>query len=83
MGPELLNRIPVTLELALLAFLVPNLIALPLGTIAAARRRRGADRVFSSLASLLGAVPNFWLATLLVMVFSIWLRWLPMAAMCR
>lgn len=76
-GPELLNRIPVTLELALLAFLIANLIALPLGTIAAARHRRGADRVFSSLASLLGAVPNFWLATLLVMVFSIWLRWLP------
>lgn len=76
-GPELLHRIPVTLELALLAFLIANLIALPLGTIAAARHRRGADRVFSSLASLLGAVPNFWLATLLVMVFSIWLRWLP------
>lgn len=76
-GPELLRRIPVTLELALLAFAIANLIALPLGTIAAARHRRGADRAFSFLASLLGAVPNFWLATLLVMVFSIWLRWLP------
>ena len=76
-GPELLNRIPVTLELALLAFAVANLIAFPLGAIAAARHRRTADRVFSLLASLLGAVPNFWLATLLVMVFSIWLRWLP------
>jgi peptide/nickel transport system permease protein len=76
-GPELLNRIPVTLELALLAFAVANLIAFPLGAIAAARHRRAADRVFSLLASLLGAVPNFWLATLLVMVFSIWLRWLP------
>lgn len=76
-GPELLARIPVTLELALLAFLIANLIAFPLGAAAAARHRRGADRVFSTLASLLGAVPNFWLATLLVMVFSIRLRWLP------
>jgi peptide/nickel transport system permease protein len=76
-GPELLARLPVTLELAFLAFLVANLIAFPLGTIAAVRHRRGADRVFSTLASFLGAMPNFWLATLLVMVFSIWLRWLP------
>lgn len=76
-GPELLVRLPVTLELAFLAFFVANLIAFPLGTIAAARHRRGADRVFTTLASFLGAMPNFWLATLLVMVFSIWLRWLP------
>lgn len=70
-GPELLNCIPVTLELALLAFLVANLIALPLGTIAAARVT-GAGRTgcFPRL-PLLGAVPNFWLsATLLVMVFD-------------
>jgi peptide/nickel transport system permease protein len=76
-GPELLNRIPVTLELALLAFLVANLIAFPLGVVAAARHQRFADKAFSTLASLLGAVPNFWLATMLVMVFTLWLRWLP------
>ena len=76
-GPELLKRIPVTLELALLAFLVANLIAFPLGAIAAARHQGWADRAFSMLASVLGAVPNFWLATLLVMVFTIKLRWLP------
>lgn len=76
-GPELMKRLPVTLELAFLAFLVANLIAFPLGTIAAARHRRGADRTFSTLASFLGAIPNFWLATLLVMVFSVRLRWLP------
>lgn len=76
-GGELLTRIPVTLELALLAFLIANLIAFPLGVLAAARHRRGADRLFSTMASLFGSIPNFWLATLLVMVFSIKLRWLP------
>src|SRR5690606_29304841 len=76
-GGELLSRIPVTLELALLAFLIANLIAFPLGVLAAARHRRGADRLFSTMASLFGSIPNFWLATLLVMVFSIKLRWLP------
>lgn len=76
-GPELLNRIPVTLELALLAFLVANVIALPLGVGAAARHQRLADKSFTFVATILGAVPNFWLATLLVLVFSIKLRWLP------
>lgn len=76
-GPELLNRIPVTLELAVLAFLVANAIALPLGVAAAARHQRLADKGFTFVATILGAVPNFWLATLLVLVFSIKLRWLP------
>jgi peptide/nickel transport system permease protein len=76
-GPELLLRIPVTLELALLAFLIANLIAIPLGVIAAARHLRLLDKGFTMVATILGAVPNFWLATLLVMVFTIQLRWLP------
>jgi len=76
-GPELLNRIPVTLELAVLAFLVANLIAIPLGVAAAARHQRWADKSFTLVATILGAVPNFWLATLLVLVFSLKLRWLP------
>src|SRR6516162_10551276 len=41
--PEILKRLPVTLELATLAFLIANLIALPLGALAALRHRRGAD----------------------------------------
>lgn len=76
-GPELLNRIPVTLELALLAFLVANTIAIPLGVAAAARHQCLADKSFTLAATVFGAVPSFWLATLFVLVFSIKLRWLP------
>jgi peptide/nickel transport system permease protein len=76
-GPELLKRLPVTLELALLAFLVANMIAIPLGIFAAARHQRAADKSVGLFASLMGAVPNFWLATLLVMLFTLKLRWLP------
>jgi peptide/nickel transport system permease protein len=76
-GPELLKRLPVTLELAVLAFLVANLIAIPLGTLAGARHQRRADKSVGFFASILGAVPNFWLATLLVMLFTLKLRWLP------
>ncbi len=76
-GPELLHRIPVTLQLAVMAFVVANLIAIPLGMVAAARHRGGADKSISLAATILGSVPNFWLATLLVMLFSLKLRWLP------
>jgi peptide/nickel transport system permease protein len=76
-GPELLNRLPVTLELATLAFIIANLIALPLGAWAAFRHQRGADRSITFLATLFGAIPNFWLATVLVLLFTLTLRWLP------
>src|SRR6476660_1130289 len=42
-GPEILKRLPVTLELAILAFIVANLIAIPLGAMAAYRHSRPAD----------------------------------------
>lgn len=76
-GPELLKRLPVTLELAVFAFLIANLIAVPLGALAALRHQRGTDTAITTLATVLGAIPNFWLATLLVLVFALKLRILP------
>lgn len=76
-GPDVLSRLPVTLELAILAFLVANLIAVPLGAWAAMRHRKPADTAISLFATVLGAIPNFWLATLLILLFTLTLRWLP------
>lgn len=76
-GPELLTRLPVTLELALFAFLIANLIAVPLGAVAAYFHQRKTDVSITFMATVMGAIPNFWLATLLIMVFSLVLRWLP------
>jgi peptide/nickel transport system permease protein len=76
-APEILKRLPPTLELATLAFLLANAIALPLGALAALRHRRKADVAISTLATVLGAIPSFWLATLLVLVFSLHLKILP------
>lgn len=76
-GPELLARLPVTLELAALAFLIANLIAVPLGALAAWFHQRKADISITFMATVMGAIPNFWLATLLILLFALTLRWLP------
>lgn len=73
----LLSRLPVTLELTLLAIVIAVVIALPLGVLAATRRRGVADVAGSGL-SLVGiSVPDFWLGVLLILVVSLKLKWLP------
>ncbi len=76
-GPEIGTRLPVTLELAFLAFLIANLIAVPLGALAGYYHQRPADTSITVMATIFGAIPNFWLATLLILVLSLTLRWLP------
>jgi peptide/nickel transport system permease protein len=74
---ELALRLPVTIELTVLAAGLGMLPALLVGILAAVRRNSGADYI-ATISTLIGvSVPNFLLATLLVLVFSLWLRWLP------
>jgi peptide/nickel transport system permease protein len=74
---ELAQRLPVTGELALYATVIALLIALPVGVLAAARQDSLADYVLRSLAILGLSVPNFWLATLLIVLPAIWWGWRP------
>jgi len=69
------ERIGVSLPLALLALLLSVVVGAPIGALAAARRGRATDTVVMGLTQVGVAVPNFWFAVLLVMVFSISLRW--------
>ncbi|MFC0217653.1 ABC transporter permease [Pseudochelatococcus lubricantis] len=71
------ERLSVSLPLALLALALTVAIALPLGMLAAARRGRLADRGVLLVTQLGIAVPNFWFAMLLVLLFAITWRWLP------
>jgi peptide/nickel transport system permease protein len=74
---ELALRLPVTVELTALAAILGLIPALLVGTLAAVRRNSTADHV-ASLVTLAGlSMPGFLLATLLVLVFSLMLRWLP------
>jgi peptide/nickel transport system permease protein len=76
---ELAQRLPVTGELALYATVSALLIALPIGVVAAARQDSLADYLLRSLAILGLSVPNFWLATLLIVLPAIWWGWRPVA----
>jgi peptide/nickel transport system permease protein len=74
---ELALRLPVTIELTVLAAVLGLVPALLVGVLAAVKRNSGADYV-ATVSTLVGiSVPNFLLATLLVLAFSLWLRWLP------
>ena len=71
------ERLQVSLALSVLAMALALAIALPAGLIAAARRGRPADSLTMGAAQVGMALPNFWLAMLLVLVFAVGLRWLP------
>lgn len=76
-GELLLRSLPVTLELAILGVLIATIIAIPLGVISAVKRDSPLD--FSSrVIGLIGlSLPNFWLATLLLLFTSKVFNWIP------
>jgi peptide/nickel transport system permease protein len=74
---ELARRLPVSLELGLMALCFSISIALPVGIIAAVRQDSFADYITRSLAILGLSVPGFWIATLAVLLPAIWWGWSP------
>jgi ABC-type dipeptide/oligopeptide/nickel transport system permease component len=77
----LAERIPATARLALLALLIALSIGLPLGIIAALRAGKWPDSVATLTSLSLSAMPHFWLGPLLMLVFALWLGWLPVNGM--
>ncbi len=71
------RRYPVTLQLALLSFLVISTVGIPIGVLAAVRQDTWIDYVFRGLAILGLAMPTFWLALLILLALSIWFNWIP------
>lgn len=72
-----LQKLPVTLELALLAFCIALLIGVPAGIAAAVGRGRWPDALANGFALWGISTPNFWLGILLILLFSVQLGWLP------
>ncbi len=71
------NRLPATIELALGALLFALLVAFPIGIISAVRQNSLLDRLSMGTAFLGISMPNFWLGIVLILIFGVWLRWLP------
>jgi peptide/nickel transport system permease protein len=74
---ELLSRAPSTLELTGAAMLVAVVIGVPLGMVAGSRPNSPIDGFARAVSFIGGAVPYFFLALLLVLLFSVHLGWLP------
>jgi peptide/nickel transport system permease protein len=73
------RRIRPSLQLAAMAMTVSLLIAFPLGIVSAVCRNRAPDRVGTTFALFGLCMPNFLLALLLIFVFGVTLRWLPIS----
>ncbi len=74
---ELLHRLPRTLIIAAACILLQILIGIPLGIIAAINHNRWGDRIAMFVALFGISMPNFWIALMLVLYFSVRLGWLP------
>lgn len=74
-------RIPATARLTLVALGLALLIGLPLGILAALNQQSRIDKAAVFAALTISAMPHFWLGPLLMLVFALWLPWLPVSGM--
>ena len=78
---EIWDRLPNTLYLTGISLLVALIIAIPAGIISATRQYSVFDHITTTLAYIGRSMPVFYSGLLLIIVFSIWLRWLPSGGM--
>ena len=77
----LVERVPATLQLTVPALLLGYLVGVPLGIAASISKRVWVDQT-ARLVSVLGiALPSFWLALILIIIFGVSLKWLPISGM--
>ncbi|MDQ3095393.1 MAG: ABC transporter permease [Actinomycetota bacterium] len=73
----LLERLPATLSLAAMSLLIALLIAIPLGLVSAIRSGKLSDYVSTVFSQVGVSIPDFWMAILLILLFTSTLGWLP------
>jgi peptide/nickel transport system permease protein len=71
------ERLPATIELALGALFLGLLIALPVGILSAVKQNSWLDRLSMAAAFIGISMPSFWLGIVLILLFSVYFRWLP------
>lgn len=75
----IVERFPATFKLAVAALLVVNFVAIPVGVIAAIRRYSWMDNIATSIALVGQAMPLYWFGIMLIIIFGVWLGWLPIS----
>ncbi len=78
---KITERIPVTLMLNSISLVIVMVVALPLGVLSAVKRHSAFDKVTTALVFFGFAMPTFWMALLLMMIFGVWLDWLPISGL--
>ena len=74
---KIIGRLPVTIELGVMAIVIGLLIALPVGIYSAIRQDTAADYLGRSIAIIGMATPNFWLALMVMLYPALWWGWSP------
>jgi peptide/nickel transport system permease protein len=80
-GDVILERVPATLQLTVSAVVLGYLVGIPIGLLSAAKHRSWFDQGARVLSVIGDAVPSFWLALILIIIFSVQLGVLPMSGM--
>ena len=75
------TRYPASIKLALLSLVIGIMIGVPLGVYAALKVGHWQDIVVTIVSVRLSAMPVFWLGPMLMLVFAVWLGWLPVSGM--
>jgi peptide/nickel transport system permease protein len=75
--PQIMERLQFTVQLGLAAWIFGVILGISLGTISAVKRNSLADIAVTSFAISGVAIPHFWLGMMLIIVFAVWLGWLP------
>jgi len=74
---EILRRLPITLYIGILAFIVATIVGIPAGVLCAIRRGSWLDNLVTTLSNIGITIPVFWLGILLIYAFALHLKWLP------
>jgi peptide/nickel transport system permease protein len=78
---QIKTRYPATLKLALLSLMIGLVVGIPLGIYSALKAGRWQDILVTVVSVRLSAMPAFWLGPVLMLIFAVWLGWLPVSGM--
>jgi len=74
---EILERFPITLSLGIIGIIITVIAGIPTGIAAALRRNTAVDYIVTAVSMFFAAMPNFWMALMFIIIFSLKLKWLP------